>query len=338
MKQITRAAGAIAVVTASFSAWAATGATVLFSQKGAQIFDERGMPRRAIQGDVLETGERLVTPPGAITQIKLPDGSIIGLRPGTEVKIEIPPGAQDRNQRVVFLSQGAARVIGAELMDRNKRSAFTLNTGSATVRLQGADMESAVVKPDAAKTPGATDPGSYNRLLIGTGSIGTGIAAEQALTPRQVSFVGTGERATPVVVGSVSPTLFNPPRSVDLATLNIDSPTKPADLGSPGTRPNTVNITQPNVLEPVGPTLTGPKTTLPIDSLVPPPAVAGPVSEVPKAPSPIPTLPLPSFTQPIALLPPPTNFQPLPPPPSPPKPIYIKPCTVRYVGTTKVCI
>jgi hypothetical protein len=229
MKHLLIGTLALAGTVLSPAAFSAPAATLLFSQPGTQILDENGLPRPAKRGDVLQTGERLVTPPGAISQLRLPDGSLLGMRPDSELKIDLPPQASDQAQRVVSLRRGTVRVVGAELMDAKKPSHFTLQTGLATLKLQGADLESALVPPESGQKPGSTAAGSYNRLLIGTGSIGNGTLVEP-LAPRQVSFVGAVNVA-PEVLTSVSPTLFPARTAVNTTT--------PAPSNTAATAPST---------------------------------------------------------------------------------------------------
>jgi hypothetical protein len=188
--------------------FADTAGTLLFTQTGTQIVDVQGVARAAKRGDILSTGERLVTPSGAISQVKLPDGSLLAMRPGSEVKIDLPPQASPGAAQIISLQQGALRVIGSELMDAKKPSALTLQSGLATMKLTGADLESAFVRPGDAKPSGggSGDSGSYNRLLTGAGSIGNGGRVEP-LAARQTSFVG-GVNLAPVTLAMASPGLF----------------------------------------------------------------------------------------------------------------------------------
>jgi len=237
MKHLLIGTLALAGTALSSTAFSAPAATLLFSQPGTQILDENGLPRPAKRGDVLQTGERLVTPPGAISQLRLPDGSLLGMRPDSELKIDLPPQASDQAQRTVSLRRGTVRVVGAELMDAKRPSHFTLQTGLATLKLQGADLESALVPPESGQKPGSTAAGSYNRLLVGTGSIGNGALVEP-LAPRQVSFVGAVNVA-PMIVATVSPTLFTARATVNTtaATGTAIPPDKGTRAIAPGTLP-----------------------------------------------------------------------------------------------------
>jgi hypothetical protein len=201
-------------------------------------------------------------------------------------------------------------VIGSELMDSTKPSGFTLQSGLATLRLQGADLESAVVKPDAAKTSGAPDAGSYNRMLIGTGSIGSGNLLEP-LAPRQVSFVGSLNVA-PIVVASVSPTMFSP----------LVTPVANTSLSTTLTKSTLVAPLPTSSLPPVsGATSGGTNVLTTVGVLKPPPITTALVS----APPPVTTI-QPVYVAPIFVA-----------------PIYVAPittvkkCTVTLSGL-KVCI
>lgn len=201
------------------AALSAPAGVLLFAQEGTQIVDASGAARPARRGDTLQTGERLRTPTGGILQLRLPDGSLVGMRPGSELALDLPTGTGSREQ-LLSLTQGTARVIGAELMDASKSSSLLFQSGLATLKLRGADVETAVLKPDTTRTSLVTTPGSYSRLIIGAATIGNG-ALETPLAPRQISFVGTINVA-PTVVTSVSPTLFTA-TGASLLTAPVDT-------------------------------------------------------------------------------------------------------------------
>ena len=197
---------ALAALGFAHSVAAAPAGTLLFTQPGTQIVSTTGTARAATKGDVLQTGERLLTPAGAISQVLLPDGSLVGMRSESELKIDAAPTGSDGKAPVVNLVNGTARVIGAELMDNQKTSNFLLQSGNATVKLKGADLESAVVKADGKFAGGESAPGSYQRLLVGAASVTNGNQVA-TLTPKQVSYSGA-LNAAPVTVATPSQNLF----------------------------------------------------------------------------------------------------------------------------------
>ncbi len=289
-------ASTLAITNALFATvvFAAPAGTLLFAQPGSEIVGNNGVVRPAKRGAVLEEGERLRTPVGAISQLLLPDGSLVGMRPGSELKLDLPAAASDRAKQVISLLQGSARVIGSELMDATKPSGFTLQSGLATLRLQGADLESAVVKPDAAKTTGAPTAGSYNRMLVGTGSIGSGTLLEP-LAPRQVSYVGTINVA-PIVVASISPTLFSPvvaPLSTTTLTSNLTTKstlTAPLVTNSPTTLSGSIApVTTLSPIATAGTVAKTPATATTVTATIKPTYIA-PVYVAPTYVAPITTL------------------------------------------------
>ncbi len=234
--------GTFAAISAATCVAASPAATLLFAQDGTQIVDTNGVARSAKKGDVVQSGERLLTAAGAISQIQLPDGSLIGVRPDSELRLGVD-AAGPQSAPSVTLLQGAARVIGSELMDVKKPSNITFQSGFATLRLQGADLESAVVRGDKGTNPGSgvtpSAPGSYQRLLIGSGSIGTG-AQQTSLAPRQVNFVGANN-SPPTVVASAMPALSmgSRPPTVNQGDNDLSGKNKPSLAAVPSSKLNT---------------------------------------------------------------------------------------------------
>lgn len=261
MAYIPHAPIAVALCLLSLGALAAPAGTVLFTQPGSQIVDANGVPRPAQRGDVLQHGDKLQTPAGGISQVRMLDGSILGVRPATELRFDPPAG---NVPTVVSLLQGSVRVIASELMDNKRPSAMTLMSGQATLQLKGADVETTVVND---KQPGQTDPGSYSRLITGNASIAKGALVEP-LNPRQVSFVGSANLA-PVTLTSVSPELFGSKLALP-TTGTLDTSKTTSTILQPPTIGSKVVAPLPS------PTLTTslstlPKTTLVLAPLPPPP-------------------------------------------------------------------
>jgi hypothetical protein len=304
----------------TLTAWSAPAGILLFTQPGSQIFDAKGQSRPAKQGDALQPGERLITPPGGISQVRLPDGSLVGLRPASEIKFDGPKATSDNAPNALSLVKGAARIIGTELMDGKKVSSFSFQSGPATLKLQGADLETAVVKPDDGKPAGGVDPGSYNRLLVGTASVGNGAQVE-TLAPRQVSFVSTTALA-PIKLTSVSPTLFSP--TVTLLSSPAINPSTSPLLTSPSSPSlaalspsfTTSTLTTPLLTTTVSPIVTSPALT---SIVTPGPATVLQPIGVTASPA------LAIVTAPIVTLAPPKVI-----------PVYIAPVYIPPVITTTV--
>ena len=341
---VTRLAMVLAMAH-SLPVHAQAGGTVLFAQDGTQIINASGQARAARQGDVLQAGERIQTPANGISQVKLSDGSLMGLRPAAELRIDArPPGSPVAPPEMTLL-QGGVRVVGAELVDKTKSSALVLNTGSTSIQMKGADIESAVLKPAAGPAPApGSEPGTYNRLATGSATLRSGAIVEP-LPPRQISFVPANS-PVPSILASVGPTVFASTRPRDERTAGSLPPATtggqtapapprvPAEGGGPvvSTMTSTLTAPRPAIVDgrlPVGP---GPVSPLPVFSPISTGAVNPEVGSRPPA-SGAPVVGGGS-TGVIAVRPPPP---PLPPPVAillpPPKPLI---CVIRSDGT-RIC-
>ena len=264
MKPLWIASYTLSAFFVQSGAAAAPAGTLLFAQPGTQIVGTTGTTRAATKGDLLQSGERLLTPPGAMSQVLLPDGSLIGMRPDSEVRIDLAPAGSDAKPPVISLINGTTRVISADLLDAKKVPNFTLQSGNATVKLKAADMESAVVKANDKAPPGASAPGSYQRLVVGAGSVSNANVAT-ALNAGQINFVGAPNTA-PVTLSAASPNLFATGRGAPTTATNTGTNPKGAgsSLASIGTsrrgvNPPTVRVPSPPVV-PVAPAVVKPCT------------------------------------------------------------------------------
>ncbi|WP_371323522.1 FecR family protein [Dechloromonas sp. ZY10] len=193
------------------------GATVLFSQSGSQIINAAGNSRPASRGERLQTGERLVTPANAISQIKLPDGSLVGVRPGSELSID-----SSSRQQTIAVQQGGVRVIGAELIKPQASSNLVVQTPQARVELRAGDLETAVTRPPAGNRQDG-EAGSYNRLQAGAASLQKPGAPSQGLDLRQTTFVDNSGKLAQLGATLPPPTAGEAPR-----------PPRPAEAPPPG--------------------------------------------------------------------------------------------------------
>jgi hypothetical protein len=216
----------IALSLTSTFALAAPVGTVLFARGDVQIIDVKGKPRPAVRGAELQDGERIVAPPGAASQIKMIDGSLFGVRPDTEFKVELPAQASEKAKQTISLIRGGLRVINADMRDGKKREPITLQTGASVVQLVNGDMESFFVRPDS-KTRGSTETGSYTRLITGTGSVRSG-SFVAPLAIQTIAFVPKTDVA-PVTTTTVAPTMFiTPTFTTSLSTLSTTTSTSTA--------------------------------------------------------------------------------------------------------------
>lgn len=234
---------------------------VIFQSGGAFIVDAAGKQRAANKGDLILPGERLVTGANTLTQVKMRDGSFVGLRPGTDLKFqEMRLTGKDAGQDVA-LNSGSIRVLNLPGDGAVKPLPVNVQAGDARIVMRGADLESAV------KRDLTTGPETLTRLNQGTGILSNGIktldlavngvnsATKVRITDAPISAlppvsVRTLSETAPVKDLGVAPILVAQPKGDLIGTL-------PADLrGTTGlvmdTGLKTAILSAPVALDPLG--------------------------------------------------------------------------------------
>ena len=108
------AAIAFAIANPAAHAADAPAGQILFVSGAVKIVDAKGIERDAKKGDRIGPDEHVVTGAGAIGQIKMPDGGLIGVRPDSDLRFDQPKAGDASGERVVFLSKGAVRIVNVE--------------------------------------------------------------------------------------------------------------------------------------------------------------------------------------------------------------------------------
>lgn len=284
-------------------------AQVIFTNDKLTIVDAKGVERVARQGDFIQPGERLITPPGVIGQIRLPDGTLLGARPGTDLKLESIVGALGKN--ILVLNEGNVRVVNVEPPKGPKPLPMDVVSPLSTLEITAGDGEAIHVTPDSKKP--SVEPGTYNRLQLGTAVVRND-KGEMPLSPLQPVFAPKSGvplapiaflpsslvKIEPVVATSpVAPTLVSPTLLPKLTTL---SPTIMTALSSPTLSYATLSGSTPK-------TTLSTTTTAPTSTFVSTPLIGTSTTTI-------------SST----LLTTTTVKPPPPPPPPPPKVITCKTC------------
>lgn len=155
-------------LTLPCAAHAAPIGKVIFQSGNAFIVGPNGGQRPAHKGDPIQPGERLVTGPNTLAQVKMQDGSFLGVRPGSDLKFQElrlvgPDAGQD-----ISLNTGSVRVLNVANGGSTKPVPITVLAGDARIVMRGADLESAV------KRDGTTGPEAITRLNHGEGTLSNG--------------------------------------------------------------------------------------------------------------------------------------------------------------------
>ncbi len=185
---------------------------VIFASGDVSLVGQDGARRPARKGDHVQPGERVVTAPNAMAQLKLRDGAFVGVRPGSSVKLQAF-GAMGAGAELL-LQAGSVRVLNLETNGSSKPLPVQLQSADgARVLVRGADLESG--KP-AGSTPAA---GLLTRVSAGT-------ALAQTTQGDRVLALHNVNSVTPTAVGS-APSLALPPIVIKNAALPAAPATPP---------------------------------------------------------------------------------------------------------------
>ncbi|CAG0950614.1 hypothetical protein RHDC4_00052 [Rhodocyclaceae bacterium] len=188
---VYRGTAALLGTLACIGAFAQEGAQVLFSNGSLTVIDAGGNQRVAKQGDMLLPGDRLVTPPGVLAQIKLPDGAMVSARPESELRLERMGANADRT--VLQLNQGNVRVLNVDAPPGIVTRPVEVVTSTSTLQLTRGDGESILVKPG-----GRAEPGTYNRVQVGEAVMRTA-AGSLPLQTQQAAFAPRPETSPTII-------------------------------------------------------------------------------------------------------------------------------------------
>ena len=151
---------ALAIVAASPMPVLANG-ELYFVAGRVSIVSDSGRSRPAKKGDQVRLGERVVAGENAMAQIRMADGSFIGVRPDSNVRIQDFRAAGADPGAVLVLDWGSVRVLNVATNDRAQPLPVQVHRADgARVLLRAGDLESG--------DPGGTDGALATRLNSGT--------------------------------------------------------------------------------------------------------------------------------------------------------------------------
>ncbi len=287
-------------------AFAIDAAQIIFSNNQLTVINAAGIERKVKQGDFIQPGERLITPPGVMSQLRLPDGTLLGARPGTDLKLETIVGTL---KNVLVLNEGNVRVINVESQKGPKPLPTDIVSPVSTLQLKAGDGESIHIKAEPGGKP-VVDPGTYNRLQFGVATMHNA-QGDLPLAPLQSGYV-RGANASPSGIAAlptnIATTRLAVTPAAPRATTAIGA-SIPAGQRIPGTisvSPFTSQMTIPSI--DMTRSISSPATAL---ATAPATINSTPLVRPTLTPSPITTM---STLSPVRLTPP-------PPPPPPIAPI-----------------
>ena len=165
-----------------------------------RIVARDGTQRQAARAAAFYEGESIVTGPGALGQLRMADGTLMSVRPDTEMKLDRFAFAGEKDPNPSFLLsvvKGGFRTITG-LIGKIKRESYRVATPAATLGIRGTDFELVHVQQQLA-TPTAP-AGTYNRVYDGVTSFQNVAGATVLVSRDQTAFVALQGTAPPVLV------------------------------------------------------------------------------------------------------------------------------------------
>ncbi|MHA4870972.1 FecR family protein [Duganella sp. PWIR1] len=160
----------------------------------------------------VESGDTLVTAPGAYALVRFIDNSELALKPGTTVKIDqfsYDESRPDTDRAAYTLVKGGLRSVTG-LLGKRSKDKFAMKTPSATIGIRGTTffLEYLTGKGDLDASPGL-EPGLHVHVSTGGISIVNG-AGEFRYDPGQFGFI-KDDKTRPVKMFTNPGMRFAPP-------------------------------------------------------------------------------------------------------------------------------
>lgn len=194
-------------------ACAGVAGRVQFVAGDVRIVDAQGREQPLRKGQEVNEGDTVLSASGASAQLRMIDGGILALRPGTQLKIVGYQfnGKEDGSENASFsLLKGGLRAITGIIGKTNKER-YKIDTPSATIGIRGTDHEPVVVLPAPDGALAAAAPGTYDKVNVGATALTTQ-AGTTLVAANQVGFA-----ASPMQMPVILPVLPDFYRSVPVA-------------------------------------------------------------------------------------------------------------------------
>ena len=192
-----------------------------------QVQSANGAGKPARKGTPLSVGETVLSEKSGTAQIKMGDGAVVVVQPGTRVTVvEFRyDGREDGSERVRYrLEQGGFRAVTGAIGRSNKYN-YLIETPIAQMGVRGTDHESYYFSAPQPANGGIAQPGVYNKVNVGLVFIRTE-AGEVVVAPNQVGYAASAGEMPSLLPGI--PGFFN-------RTVGPQSRTgvpRPSDAGS----------------------------------------------------------------------------------------------------------
>ena len=199
---------AVCIAACPVVALGAVAGVFQFVAGEVQVQSAGGATKPARKGTPLSVGETVLSEKSGTAQIKMGDGAIVVVQPGSRLTvIEFHyEGREDGTERVRYrLDHGGFRAVTGVIGRTNKEN-YLIETPIAQMGVRGTDHESYYFAAPQPRDGGIAQPGVYNKVNVGLVFIRTS-AGEVVVAPNQVGYAASGQDI-PVLLAGI-PGFFN---------------------------------------------------------------------------------------------------------------------------------
>lgn len=241
---------------------AAANGVLYFVTGPVTIVGADGKARPARKGDQVQERERIVTGTNAMAQLRMEDGSFVGVRPDSEMRVQAFRATGTDAGSVLVLDRGSVRVLNLETDAKARPLPVQLQAGDgAAVTLRGGDLEAG--KPGGAfvnrlNAGAAVARTNQGNLALAVHSVSTvtptsiAPASIAALPPVSIAAAGSPARAAvaPAAIATLQPAVG--PSAAATASSNLLGVRQvlPPSLAQAVASPTTNTFTSPPISSP----------------------------------------------------------------------------------------
>jgi hypothetical protein len=187
---------------------AQTAGVVQFVAGDVKVVSKAGAEREARKGVPVNVGDTLLTPAGALAQLKMGDGAIVVVQPESRLTVAEfhYAGVEDGTEKVLYrLDHGGFRAVTGAIGHTHKKN-YVIETPIAHMGVRGTDHETYYFPATGSANPDGAKPGAYNKVNTGMTFIRTDVG-EVEVEPNHVGFVASAGEVPTILPGV--PRFFN---------------------------------------------------------------------------------------------------------------------------------
>lgn len=228
---IFRLAAALLLAGGGSPAAAEVAGRFQFVHGDVRVQSANGHTTLATKGSELAEGDLVTTGPGAQAHLRMVDEGFIALRPQTQLRVSAyryraVDGKAAEESGVLELLRGGFRTLTG-LIGKTNKSAYRINTPSATIGIRGTDHEPLVILPPGPGEVPLGEPGTYDKVNAGGTRLETA-GGRVDIEPNQVGFAPPGG-SPPVRLPDIPAFMRSSPAATSERDTRRDARDEPAN-------------------------------------------------------------------------------------------------------------